>query len=96
VGAASPGTCTLLNPQELQVNVDLTSWGYTPQYAGDRTTGSVMSLSQQDCYLPTGVNNPNCCQQSTLKNGQSTQVCPDTCQICIELVHACLMLVLVV
>jgi hypothetical protein len=79
VGAASPGTCTLLDPAMLATNVDLTTHGYVKDAAAvpaDTGKGAVMTLSQAECYsATTGVNNPNCCQTSTLKNGQKTQVC---------------------
>lgn len=79
VGAASPGTCTLLDPAMLATNVDLTAHGYVKDAAAvpaDTGKGAVMTLSQAECYsATTGVNNPNCCQTSTLKNGQKTQVC---------------------
>lgn len=79
VGAASPGTCTLLDPAMLATNVDLTAHGYVKDTAAvpaDTGKGAVMTLSQSECYdAATGVNNPDCCSVSTLKNGQKTQVC---------------------
>lgn len=79
VGAASPGTCTLLSPAMLATNVDLTAHGYVKDTAAvptDTGKGAVMTLSQEACYdAATGVNNPDCCSVSTLKNGQKTQVC---------------------
>ena len=77
VGAASPGTCTLLDPAMLATNVDLTTHGYVKDTAAvpaDTGKGAVMTLSQAECYsATTGVNNPNCCQTSTLKNGQKAR-----------------------
>ena len=81
VGAASPGTCTLLSPAQLTANVDLVSHGYVIDSAPlsgvtDTGKGAIMTLSQKSCYsATTGVNNPDCCSTSTLKNGQKTQVC---------------------
>jgi hypothetical protein len=79
VGAASPGTCTLLDPAMLSTNVDLTTKGYVKDAAAvpaDSGKGAIMTLSQQQCYsATTGNNNPDCCSVSTLKNGQKTQVC---------------------
>jgi hypothetical protein len=79
VGAASPGTCTLLSPSSLQTNVDLTKgYGYTIDpnaYGGDTGRGAVMTLSQKSCYDAFGNNVAACCTTSTLKNGQKTQVC---------------------
>lgn len=77
VGAASPGTCTLLDPDMLTANVDLTAHGYVKDTAAvpaDSGKGAIMRLSQEACYnAATGVNNPNCCSTSTLKNGQKVR-----------------------
>jgi hypothetical protein len=77
VGAASPGTCTLLDPAMLETNVDLTEHGYVKDTAAvpaDTGKGAVMTLSQSECYnAETGVNNPDCCSVSTLKNGQKAR-----------------------
>jgi hypothetical protein len=79
VGATSPGTCTLLDPAMLATNVDLTAHGYVKDAAAvpaDTGKGAIMTLSQAECYsATTGVNNPDCCSVSTLKNGAKTQVC---------------------
>ena len=80
VGAASPGTCTLLSPGQLLTNQDLVSHGYAIDSAplsgvADTGKGAIMTLSQKSCYsATTGVNNPDCCSTSTLKNGQKVRI----------------------
>lgn len=61
VGAASPVTCTLLDPSALYLNAPL------PNYPGG-ASGAVLRLTQSLCVLPDGSNNPNCCQVSPIKN----------------------------
>ena len=79
VGAASPGTCTLLTPQSLQTGISLVGkYGYNIDAAAsppDLGKGAVMTLSQKSCYDQFGNNVAACCTTSTLKNGQKTQVC---------------------
>jgi hypothetical protein len=72
VGAASPSTCTLLNPATLQVGAQLPDY---PTSDGSIASGTIMTLSQRPCFAADGSNNPNCCSPSTLKSGQRVNVC---------------------
>ena len=78
VGAASAGTCTALNPSNLQTGIDLTQYGYepTPGARDQSTTGASMTLNQQGCYYGNGSNNPNCCSVSiNAKSGLVSTIC---------------------
>jgi hypothetical protein len=73
VGAASPGTCTYLNPQSFQSGIDI---GYTAQSntatatsgvnpafmaEGDTSLGARLTLTQRFCYNDDGSNSDQCC-----------------------------------
>ena len=62
MGAASPVTCTLLNPASLTTGAPL------PNYPVAGTTGAVMRLTQSLCVSADGTNNPACCQTSPILN----------------------------
>jgi hypothetical protein len=80
VGAANPSTCTYIDPNAMQINVDLepvpaieTAVGIAGyQTSADVTnkvyeTGAKATIAQQRCYDPvTGVNNPSCCVKQTV------------------------------
>jgi len=53
VGAASPSTCTFLNPQSLQLA--------TPVSPAPGDIGAVMTLTQSTCFNADGSNNAQCC-----------------------------------
>lgn len=61
VGAAGPGVCTSLQPGNLQVNVDLSPYGYKPTDASGRTTGAIYTLSHSNgaTINPDGSNSLN-------------------------------------
>ena len=72
VGAASPSTCTLMDPGQLALGATLP----------DGSTGASLSLSQNPCYFANGSNNPYCCSpQSIAKkiNGVSTIFVVNVC-----------------
>jgi hypothetical protein len=56
VGAASPATCTLLNPATLQVGVPLTDY---PTTDGSVATGAIMTLSQRPVRSFAGLHFPS-------------------------------------
>ena len=56
VGAASPSTCTIMDPAGLRIG----------QTFADGSTGASMTLSQAPCYNPDGSNNPACCNSQTI------------------------------
>ena len=56
VGAASPSTCTLMDPGELALGTAMP----------DGTVGASMTLSQNPCYFPNGTNNPYCCSPQSI------------------------------
>lgn len=53
VGAASPSTCTFLNPQSLQLAAPLS--------AAPGDIGAIMTLTQSTCFNADGSNNAQCC-----------------------------------
>ena len=56
VGAASPSTCTVMDPQGLFPGSALPGGG----------TGATMTLSQSPCYFANGTNNPYCCNSQSI------------------------------
>ncbi len=64
MGAASPGTCTYLDPDALKLNADLP--GYVTN--GVQEVGAIASINQDRCYNDDGSNNPACCVKQAIKN----------------------------
>jgi len=64
VGAASPGTCTYIDPNALKLNADLP--GYVTN--GVQEVGAIASINQDRCYNDDGSNVADCCVKQSIKN----------------------------